>query len=1358
MSNSASVEGRRVRARLVLLTFSTALCTGLAAPALGQTNPPLHRNLDANGVDLTLGDYVMTFREGSIGSGDAELALIRQNTGDRHSQWDGYTFDRRVVGSTVTTWIGLPGQKADQFVGSSSTSATGTGATLAVGSDPAYIYSYIYTASDGTKITFVDAWGTDGVPTNFCPSNGASCSLVPVLITRPDGVTITLAHQVRQVSSNNFTWRLISITNSQGYAIKFAYQTNMPLSGPPPVGWFTRTNARFFNNPVSTTVPQATISYAYPASGTVDITDMAGNVWQVASGSIKRPGEAAPSFSVTGGTAVTAVTRDGVTTGYSRVVSGTTATMTVTDALSQPTVVVSDLTIGQPTGVTNALGKTTSFTYDSYGRLTRVTQPEGNYAELTLDDRSNVTATRQVPKGGPSGPGNIRTFATYPSTCDNPKTCNSPTSVTDALGKVTDYTYDPTSGKVATITAPAPTVGAVRPQTRYSYTVLGGVSQLTGMSVCQTSASCVGAADEVKTTIGYDAYGNVTSVAQGAGDASLTATTIATYNAMGDLATIDGPLSGTADTTTFRYDAARRRVGTIAADPDGAGVLKRRAEKITYDGAGRPTVSEIGTVAGVTDTDWTGFLSTQQLTGSYVSGRKVKDVLTASGTTYSVTEYGYDALGRSLCSAQRMDAASWGTALTSTCTPFITTGPNADQITKTSYDAAGRVTKTQSAVGTGAAADDATATYTDNGRVMTLTDAEANKTTYEYDSYDRLLKTRYPVITAGSGTSSTTDYEQLGYNKNGNVTSRQLRDGTSIAFTYDALGRVTNKDLPASEADITYSYDLLGRLTGSGSTAQTLAFSYDALGRNLTQSGPVGTVSSQYDLAGRRTRLTWPDTFYANYDYDVTGNVTAVRENGATSGVGLLALYTYDDLGQRLNLTRGNGTSTTYTPDPISRLSTLTHNLTGTAGDLTLGFAYNPASQIKGTTRSNDGYAWTGSVNVDRPYTLNGLNQATMAGSTTLGYNDGRGNLTNSGTTSYAYTSENLLQSSSGNAFYYDPLKRLFQINDTTRFGYDGVDLIGEWNPIGGALQKRYVHGPGSDDPLVWYEGASTSDRRWLHSDERGSVISVTDGSGAVIGTNTYDEYGIPGLGNIGRFQYTGQTWLPEIGLYYYKARLYSATLGRFMQADPIGYDAGMNWYNYVGGDPINFSDPTGLQCYLVDGGGYTTSDDVNGTVVHKIRLTICFNGGSVVTPSWNGQGGGSVSQGEGPGTDPIICSKMQKAVDDSKKDLPKFITDNWRWGNSSALSNDIVQSQLNLADVNDISLGLNIVQGVGLALSLKSSSPVGRIAGGAMFGAATFVSGLGLSAQQAKYSNQIVALKARLLQLQGQKDGICKK
>lgn len=1184
-------RGRRTVTRLLACSIlaTTAIGGALLGPvARAQTaaTVPVRESIDANGVDLFLGTMNADGPALSAGQSGAQGLTYRKLS--RNGWGDNLMASLSVSGSNVVIYYD---GKADRFTGSGSTytGTEGNGSTLSLSGNV-----YTYTMADGSVAHFTKNYvGTYPY--------GASTGLITDL-TRPNGEVLTYTYDSSYYCAANkpsgggyictqpkTAYRIGSITNNSKYRLSYAYgadelgldpdqvpmteswrawgdivgvaMTNTAVAGasyrPQSFGWSGTTYS------ITDEIGRTT-SYRYDGGGLVGIT---------------RPGSSSEDVTITfAGGRVNALTTSAGTTSYSSYDSGGVRYVTVTPPNAGATNYTFDIASQRMTSRTDPLSRTTSWQYDASGRVTRITQPEGNYTQFTYDSRGNVTEKRDVAKSG-SGLADVVAPANYDASCTSAAKCNKPNWTKDPKGNQTDYTYNTSTGDLLTVAAPAATGGGTRPTTTYSYTTVNGVQQVSGISACQTGASCAGTADEVKTSISYDVNGLPNVVSKGAGNGSLTATTSIAYDDAGNVRTVDGPLPGTADTTRYRYDAARQLVGVVSADPDGAGALKPRAQRITYDPKGRVTLTEAGNVNSQSDGDWAGFSSLQQVSTDYDGvDRPVKQTVSAGGTIYQVTQRSYDAAGTYDCIAVRMNSATWG-SLPGACTATATGSAGPDRITRNLYNSAREVTTVQAAYGTADQANEVTNAYTNNGKLASVTDGEGNKTSYEYDGFDRLSKTWYPVTTAGSGTSSGSDYEQLGYDAASNVTSRRLRDGQAIGFTYDNLNRVTLKDLPGSEPDVTYGYNLLGQVTSMVRPDITHSFGYDALGRLTSEAQPFGTISYQYDLAGRRTRMSWWDGFYVDYDYLTTGEVTAIRENGAASGVGVLASYSYDQLGRRTGIARGNGTSTSYSYDSVSRLAALSQDLAGSAYDFTHGFGYNPASQIISQTRSNDAYAWNGHYNVDRGYTINGLNQATTAGPTGIGY-DGRGNLTSSGSAGYSYSSENLLKSGPGVTLYYDALGRLseYDTSTSTRFVYDGGNMAAEVSNPAGSVLRRYVFGPGADEALMWYEGSGTSDRRWLHADERGSVVTVSDGSGNSIGVNRYDEYGIPGAGNIGRFQYTGQAWLPELGMSYYKARIYSPTLGRFLQADPIGYGGGMNLYNYVGGDPINFSDPTGLK------------------------------------------------------------------------------------------------------------------------------------------------------------------------------------
>ncbi len=106
-------------------------------------------------------------------------------------------------------------------------------------------------------------------------------------------------------------------------------------------------------------------------------------------------------------------------------------------------------------------------------------------------------------------------------------------------------------------------------------------------------------------------------------------------------------------------------------------------------------------------------------------------------------------------------------------------------------------------------------------------------------------------------------------------------------------------------------------------------------------------------------------------------------------------------------------------------------------------------------------------------------------------------------------------------------------------------------------------------------------------ADGLGSIVDLTEETEAVVESYEYDSFGkitikdaagstlqASGVGNF--YTYTSREYDSETGLYFYRARYYDPTIGRFISADPIGFNGGGNFYGYVGGNPILLIDPFG--------------------------------------------------------------------------------------------------------------------------------------------------------------------------------------
>ena len=874
---------------------------------------------------------------------------------------------------------------------------------------------------------------------------------------------------------------------------------------------------------------------------------------------------------------------------------------------------------------TDQLGRVTKFSYDTRDRLTEVILPDGtpgDDSDNPREQRSWDNAGNLVDQADPLGRVTLfeynnmgwLTKTTLPDETpadpnDNPTYLYSYDArgnlitATDPLAGVTTWAYDQL-GRVTSVTDP------LNNQTTYGYDAQGNQTSVTDPLNRTTS-------------LAYDPAANLTEITD-----PLNNTTSFTVDSARQIIEEIDPL---ANTTSIAYNS-RGWVSSVTDPADGAiykgytsqGWLDAMQESgggtvdYTYDDLGRVTAftDELGyqTTFAYDDagnlTSRTDPLS-NTTTWAYDPQNRVTSITDALNNT---TTFSYDLKGN----------------LLSVTDPL-------NRTTSYAYDAQDRVTKI-----TDPAAEETLLAYDLAGRLSSVTDANSNVTSYSYDAASRLVTETDPLsnqttysydaasqltgIVNRNGRERTFAYDNAGRRTAENWLDNLGATIRTISYGYDGDGNLTSIGDP--DATYAFTYDADARLTSidnagtPGMPNVVLSFTYDARDNRSTLSDNFGgQITYGYDLADRMTSvelavdgITRPSV---TLGYDGAGRLDSLSRSdpyggsGGSGGGGDVPVDTafgYDAAGRVTGITHtaDYGASTladyAFTWDAAGQLTQEVSN------DGTLDFSYDVTGQLTGVTgwRTED-------------YTFDPLGNRTMSG-----YQTGTGNrLLSDGTFNYTYDNEgnmltkteiatgkvteytwdrrnrltNVTIKDSGGSviqqsdYTYDAFDKRIGVSEdpdgdgpevaTERWTvYDGVNPYADFDGSG-TLTERYLYGPAVDMILARLDDAG--DVAWYLTDHLGTVRDLADPTGTVIDHIQYDSFGNvlsetnPDAGD--RFKFTGREFDSETGLYYYRARYYDPSTGRFLGEDPLGFAAGdQNLFRYVFNIPTNYTDPTGLQ------------------------------------------------------------------------------------------------------------------------------------------------------------------------------------
>jgi RHS repeat-associated protein len=740
-------------------------------------------------------------------------------------------------------------------------------------------------------------------------------------LTDPLGRTMTFQYD----SSGN----LVKTTDAAGRSWSFTYDPNhLLLTMTDPNGGTTTNTYDSSDRVVDQVDPMGqstTWSYSgdptTPIGGTTTITDPQGSVTVENYANLELNSETTAAG--TAAAATTTYTYDPATLGVA----------TKTDPDGHVTTDTYDAD-GNELTTSDALGNTTTFTYNGFNEVTSKETPLGETTSYSYDGNGNLLTISDplndvylMTYGDSSHPGDL-------------------TSVTDPDGRITALTYDAQGDEASVTVSPSTTV---HDTTEYVYDEDG-------------ERTCIDSADAVDAGIGCPP----------AGSARVPGTTSRTYDADGELTAIT---SATGGTTTDSYDADGNL--TKEVDPDG------NVTSTTYDLLDRPVAVTTGAsgsspstttseydlapgssscpvIAGATYCDGTVDASGGVTTSHYNAANEVIERTLPGGQSVQST---YDEAGNNISqvdasgrtTSYTFDADNRVTAIdySDGTTPNVTYSYDADAhrtgmtdgtgTTTYTYDADGRLTSTTDGAGSTVAY-----TYDGEGDIGTLTYPGGRVVAHTYDGADRLAS-----IADGGGNTTTFTYDA-----DGNLTGTVYPNGDTVSSTYDAADQLKSTGVgstsdPANQlASIAYTRDAAGQITqesDSGGLSGISTYSYDA--RNQLTNASGGTYS--YDTLGDLTGL--PN--------DVTQVFNAAQELSDTSSTGGVTNYAYDAEGERTTATSPTST-TTYGYNQAGELTSLASSPTTPAAPTVTKISPTSGPAGGGTTVTITGTALSGATAV----------------------------------------------------------------------------------------------------------------------------------------------------------------------------------------------------------------------------------------------------------------------------------------------------------------------------------------------------------------------------------------------------------